>query len=58
MIKKKHKLRNNISNRDKIRVNPLEVHLSITEQYPGVGLKNSCILSYKNHLGRFDNNIR
>jgi hypothetical protein len=58
MIKKKHKLRNNISNRNKIRVNLPEVHLSITEHYPEVGLKNNCILSYKYHLGRFDNNTR
>jgi hypothetical protein len=46
---------NNISNRDKIRVNSPEVHFSITRQYPEVGLKNNYILSYKNHLGRFDN---
>jgi hypothetical protein len=32
MIKNKHKLGNNISNRDKIRVNSLEVHFSITKQ--------------------------
>jgi hypothetical protein len=58
MIKNKHKLGNNISNKDKFRVNSLEVHFSITRQYPEVGLKNKYILSYKNHLGRFDNNTR
>jgi hypothetical protein len=30
MIKNKHKLGNNISNKDKIRVNSPEVHFSIT----------------------------
>jgi hypothetical protein len=49
-IKNKHKLGNEISNRDKIRVNSPEVHFSITKQYPEVGLKNNYILSYKNHL--------
>jgi hypothetical protein len=58
MIKNMHKLRNNISNRDKIWVNSPEVHLGITKQYPEVGLKNNYILSYKTHLGRFDNNTR
>jgi hypothetical protein len=58
MNKNKHKLRNNISNRDKIRVNSPEVHFSITKQYPEVGLKNNYILSYKNNLCRFDNNTR
>jgi hypothetical protein len=58
MNKNKHKLRNNISNRDKIRVNSPEVHFSITKQYPEVGLKNNYILSYKNHLDRFFNNTR
>jgi hypothetical protein len=57
-IKNKNKLRNNISNRDKIRVNSPEVHFSITRQYPEVGLNNNYILSYKKHLGRFDNNTR
>jgi hypothetical protein len=55
-IKNKHKLENNISNRGKIRVNSPEVHFIITRQYTEVGLKNNYILSYKNHLGRFDNN--
>jgi hypothetical protein len=55
MNKNKHIFENNISNKDKIRVNPPEVHFSITRQYPQVGLKNNYILSYKNHLGRFDN---
>jgi hypothetical protein len=45
MIKNKHKLGNNISNIDKIRVNSPEVHFSITRQYPEVGLKNNYILS-------------
>jgi hypothetical protein len=58
MIKNKHKLGNSISNRDKIRVTSPEVHFSITRQYPEVGLKNNYILSYKNHLGRFDNITR
>jgi hypothetical protein len=58
MIKNKHKLGNNISNRDKIRVNSPEVHFSITRQYPEVGLKNKFILSCKNHLGRFVNFTR
>jgi hypothetical protein len=57
-IKNKHKLRNNISNRDKIRVNSPEVHFRITRHYPEVELNNNYILSYKNHLGRFDNNTR
>jgi hypothetical protein len=58
MIKSMHKLGNNISNRDKFRVNSPEVHFSITRQYPEVELKNNYILSYKNHLGRFINNNR
>jgi hypothetical protein len=40
MIKNKHKLGNNIYNRDKIRVNSPEVNFSITRQYLEVGLKN------------------
>jgi hypothetical protein len=58
MIKNKHKLVNNISNRDKIRVNSTEVPFSIIKEYPEVGIKNIYILSYKNHLVRFDNNTR
>jgi hypothetical protein len=58
MIKNKHKFGNNIFNRDKIMINSPEVHFSITRQYPEVGLKNNYILSYKNHLGRLDNNTR
>jgi hypothetical protein len=58
MFKNKHKLGNNISKRAKIRVNSPEVHFSITRQYPEVALKNNYTLSYKNHLGRFDNNTR
>jgi hypothetical protein len=58
MSKNKHKLGNNISNRDKIRVNSPEVHFSITKQYPEVGLKNKYSLSYKNHQGRFFNIAR
>jgi hypothetical protein len=58
MIKNMHKFGINFSSRDKIRVNSPEVHFSITRQYPEVGLKNIYILSYKNHLGRFDNNTR
>jgi hypothetical protein len=58
MNKNKHKLVNDISNRDEIRINSPEVHFSITRQYPEVGLKNNYILSYKNHLCRFDNNTR
>jgi hypothetical protein len=53
-----HKLGNNISIRDKIRVNLPEVHFSIIRQYPKVRLKNNYILSYKNHLDRFDNKTR
>jgi hypothetical protein len=53
-----HIFRNNISNRDKISVNSLEVHFSVTRHYPEVGLENNYIFSYKNHLGRFDNNTR
>jgi hypothetical protein len=58
MNKNKHKLGNNISNRDKIRVNSPEVHFSIKWQYPEVGLKNNYIVSYKNHQGRFINITR
>jgi hypothetical protein len=58
MIKNMHKWGNNISNRDKIRVSSPEVHFDIARQYPEVGLKNNYILSYKNHLGRFDNITR
>jgi hypothetical protein len=58
MSKNKHKLGNNSSNRDKIRVNSPEVHFSITKQYPEVGLKSNYSLSYKNHLGRFVNITR
>jgi hypothetical protein len=56
MIKNMHKLGNNISNRYKIRVNSPEVNFSMTKQHPEVGLKNNYIISYKNHLGSFDNN--
>jgi hypothetical protein len=58
MIKNKHKLGNNISNRDKIMVNSPQVHFNITKQYPEVELKNKFILSYKNHLARFVNKTR
>jgi hypothetical protein len=58
MSKNKHKLGNNVSNRDKFRVNSPKVHFGITRQYLEVGLKNKFILSYKNHLGRFVNNTR
>jgi hypothetical protein len=58
MIKNKHKSGNNISISDKIIVNSPEVHLIITRQYLEVGLKNKFILTYKIHLGRFDNNTR
>jgi hypothetical protein len=58
MNKNKHKFGNNISNRDKIRLNSPEVHFRITRQYPELGPKNNYILSYKNHLGRFDNITR
>jgi hypothetical protein len=58
MIKSKHKLGNNISDRYKIMVNSPEVHFSITKQYPEVGLKHKFILSYKNHVGRFVNITR
>jgi hypothetical protein len=40
-IKNKHKLGNNIYNRDKIMVNSPKVHFSIASQYPEVGLKNN-----------------
>jgi hypothetical protein len=53
-----HKLGYNISNIGKIKVNSPEVHFSLTRPYPEVGLKNNYILSYKNHLGRFDINTR
>jgi hypothetical protein len=58
MSKNKHIFGNNISNRDKIKVNSQEVHFIITKQYPEVGLKNNYILGYKIHLGRFDNITR
>jgi hypothetical protein len=58
MNKNKHKLGNSNYDKDKFRVSSPEVHLSITRQYPEVGLKNNYILSYKNHLGRFDNITR
>jgi hypothetical protein len=54
MNKNKHIFGNNISNRDKIRVNSPEVHFCMEKQYQEVGIKNNYILSYKNHLGRFD----
>jgi hypothetical protein len=57
MSKNKHKLGNNTSNRDKIRINSPEVHFSI-KKYPEVGLKNNYSLRYKNHLGRFFNITR
>jgi hypothetical protein len=58
MIKNKHKSGINISKRYKIMVNSPEVLFIITRQYPEVGLKNSFILSYKIHLGKFVNNTR
>jgi hypothetical protein len=58
MLKSMHKLGIKFYNRDKIRVNSPEVHFTITRQYPEAGLKNNYILSYKNHLGRIDNNTR
>jgi hypothetical protein len=58
MNKNKHIFGNNIYNRDKIRVNSPEMHFGITRQYPEVGLKNNYIFSFKNTLGRFDNNTR
>jgi hypothetical protein len=58
MIKNKYKSENNISDSDKIIINSLEVHFNITRRYPEVELKNSYILSYKIHLGRFVNNTR
>jgi hypothetical protein len=58
MNKNQHKLGNNISNKDKTMVNPPKVLFSVIRQYPEVGLKNSYILSYKNHLGRFINKTR
>jgi hypothetical protein len=44
MNKNKHKLGNNISKRDKIRVNSPEVHFNLTRQYSEVELKNNYIL--------------
>jgi hypothetical protein len=38
MIKNKHKLGNNIFNRDKIRVTSPKLHFIISRQYPEVGL--------------------
>jgi hypothetical protein len=58
MIKNKHKSGINIYNRYEIIINSPEVHFNITRWYEEVGLKNNFILSYKNHLGRFDNNTR
>jgi hypothetical protein len=58
MNKNKHKFGNDISNRDKIRINSPEVHFIIARQYPEVGLKNNCILGHKIHQGRFDNITR
>jgi hypothetical protein len=48
-----HKLRINISDKPKIRINSPEVLFGITRQHAQVGHKNINILSYKNHLGRF-----
>jgi hypothetical protein len=48
-----HKLRINISDKQKIRINSLEVGLDIARQHAQVGHKNINIFSYKNHLGRF-----
>jgi hypothetical protein len=48
MNKNKHIFGNNISNRDKIRVNSPEVHFSITRQYPEVGLKIIIFLATTN----------
>jgi hypothetical protein len=58
MNKNKHKLVNDISNRDKIMTNSPRVYCSITRQYPEFGLKNVYTLSYKNHLDRFINITR
>jgi hypothetical protein len=52
MIKNKHKLGNKTYTRDKIMVNSLVVHFSITRQQLEVGLKHKYILSYKIHLGK------
>jgi hypothetical protein len=48
-----HKLRINISDKAKIRINSPEVWFGITTPYAQVGHKNINIFSYKNHLGRF-----
>jgi hypothetical protein len=58
MIEDKHKLGNNISNRDKIMLNSQKVYFGIAWQYPEVELKNNYNLSYKNNLGRFVNITR
>jgi hypothetical protein len=58
MIKNKHKLGNNIFDRDKIMVNLPKMYFSITGQQPEVEPKNNYILSYKNHLSRFINITR
>jgi hypothetical protein len=44
MITNMHKSGNNISNRDKIKVNSPRVQLNITKQYPEVGLRNNYVL--------------
>jgi hypothetical protein len=48
-----HKLRINIYDKPKIRINSPKVLFGITRQHAQVGHKNINILSYKNHLGRF-----
>jgi hypothetical protein len=48
-----HKLRINISDHPKIKINSPEVCLGMKRQHAQIGHKNINIVSYKNHLGRF-----
>jgi hypothetical protein len=48
-----HKLRINISDKPKLRINSPEVCFDIKRQHAQVGNKNINTCSYKNHLRRF-----
>jgi hypothetical protein len=52
-LKINNKSRINISDRYKIMVNSIEVHLGLKISYPEVGHKNIFSFVYKNDLGRF-----
>ena len=57
-LKIRHKTRLNISGRDKIVINSLEMHLGIKRSHAEVEYKNLIIFSYKNHLDRFSINTK